>query len=235
MAETFHAPAGVIYVAFGDNAIKAMTSSVMSLRLLCPELPIVVIGKEPLWVTTHQESMYWDGENPYRPTNPNQFHFLAGRVKPFLYGISPFDKTLYVDADTEFQSSPMPGFDLLNRYDFMVAKHSSHNIGMLGEHPSPERLETMKELGGCGDIPYPNSGVLFWKKCPASELLFQSWHTEWMRFQGWDEQLALMRATYKHPIRWLLLPEAWNGENRKEGSIIFHDFHGTHIARSNAG
>ena len=235
MAETVYAPEGVIYVAFGDNAIKAVTSSVMSLRLLCPELPIVIVGKEPLWVTTHQESMYWDGETPYKATNPSQFQFLAGRIKPFLYGISPFDKTLYVDADTEFQSSPMPGFDLLNRYDFMMAKHSSHNLGMLGNNPSPERTATMEELGGDGDQPYPNSGVLFWKKCPAAERLFSAWSTEWLRFPGWDEQLALMRALFKNPTRYLLLPEAWNGENRKEGSIIFHDFHGTRIARSDAG
>ena len=223
---------GVIYVVFGENAYKAVDISATSLHAICPELPILIVGDYVRG--SYPNFIPWDGENPYRPTNPNQFHFLAGRVKPFLYDISPWDKTLYVDADTEFQSSPLDGFDLLNRYDFMVAKHSSHNIGMLGDHPSPERLETMKELGGCGDIPYPNSGVLFWKKCPASELLFQSWHEEWMRFQGWDEQLALMRAVFKHPIRWLLLPEAWNGENRKEGSIIFHDFHGTHIARSNA-
>lgn len=229
---------GVIYVVFGDKARNAAQASIQSLHKICPNLPVQVVGDEKagqaLASPDGVQWCLWDGENPYKPTNPNLFQFLAGRVKPFLYGISPWEKTLYVDADTEFQSSPLAGFKLLARYDFMAAKHSSHNIGMLGEHPSPERTATMQELGGDGDTPYPNSGVLFWKKCPASQTLFENWHTEWLRYQGWDEQLALMRAIYKHPIRWLLLPEAWNGENRKEGSIIFHDFHGTQIARSNA-
>jgi hypothetical protein len=138
-----------------------------------------------------------------------------------------------VDADTEFQADVSAGFTLLNQYDFMLAKHASHNIGMLNQMPGRERLTTIAELGGDGDQPYPNSGVLFWRHCSAVQTLFQAWHTEWMRFQEWDEQLALMRALYKHPLRLLLLPESWNGENRREGSIIFHDFHGRQVARSN--
>ena len=94
-------------------------------------------------------------------------------------------------------------------------------------------MKTISELGD-GDIPYPNSGVLFWKRCPATQVLFRSWYDEWMKYQGWDEQLALLRALYHNPLNLLTLPEAWNGENRKEGSIIFHDFHGQRIARTDA-
>ena len=221
---------GVVYIVFGEKARKAAAESILSLRKFCPDLPIVIIGDG---YNMEAEFIAWEGESPFDPTMPRQFHFMAGRIKPFLYDLSPYDKTLYVDADTEFQGSIAPAWDLLDRFDFMLAKHSSHNLGMLTAQPSPERLTTLAELGGNGDVPYPNSGVLFWKKSPASELLFQSWHKEWLRFPGWDEQLALMRAIYKHPIRHLLLPEAWNGENRREGSIIFHDFHGQQIARTN--
>lgn len=224
---------GVIYIIFGENAQKAAITSIESLWKFNPGMDVLTIG-DFLGVPIQDiRYRYWTGENLFNPSMPRGFHFMAGRIKPSLYDLSPYDKTLYVDADTEFQASIAPAFDLLDHYDFMLAKHSSHNIGMLAEHPSQERLTTIAELGGDGDMPYPNSGVLFWKKCPASELLFQSWHEEWLRFPGWDEQLALMRAIYKHPIRHLLLPEAWNGENRREGKIIFHDFHGQQIARTN--
>ena len=223
---------GVVYIVFGEKARVSAEHSISTLRQFNPELPVMVVGDEQAERILQAGHIPWTGESPYNSKMPTQFHFLAGRVKPFLYDLSPFDKTLYVDADTEFQASPLPGFKLLDRYDFMLAKHASHNIGMLNQMPGQERLQTIAELGD-GDIPYPNSGVFFWRRSPAVETLFHSWYDEWMRYQGWDEQLALLRALYHNPLKLLLLPEAWNGENKKEGSIIFHDFHGARIARSN--
>ena len=150
-----------------------------------------------------------------------------------MYDLSPFDRTLYVDADTEFKQPIQAGFALLEQYDIMYARHSWHTLAMLDMMPGTERQITIDELH-TGDIPYPNSGVIFWKRGSAAEKVFQSWYTEWKRFEQWDEQCALMRAVYKNPCRLLLLPEAWNGENQKEGAIIFHDFHGQRVARMDA-
>ena len=227
---------GIIYIVFGENAHLAAKASIASLRLVNTDIPVVVVGDEcadALVELPRTTAVRWQGKSPYDSTRQHNFQFRAGRVKPFLYGLSPFEKTLYVDADTEFQQDPAIGFALLDRYDFMVAKHSSHNVGMLNNDPSTERLTTIAEIGGNGDQPYPNSGVLFWRSCQATSQLFEAWSNEWLRFQEWDEQLALMRAMFKNPLRMLLLPEAWNGENKTEGKIIFHDFHGTQIARSN--
>jgi hypothetical protein len=62
--------------------------------------------------------------------------------------------------------------------------------------------------------------------------LFQEWHCQWLRYQQWDEQLALMRALHEYPVKYKALSVDWNHPHRHLAKIIFHNY-GRGAARIN--
>jgi hypothetical protein len=96
-----------------------------------------------------------------------------------------------------------------------------------------ERDVTVSEMGGDATQKFINSGVVFFKKDPKVEKLFSDWHTEWTRFQEWDEQLALMRAIHANQeVKVKRLPVEWNNPHPDRKSIIYHSY-GRGIVRKN--
>ena len=59
-----------------------------------PELPVLTMGD-------YRTDKPLDYVEPFDGKK-----FLWGRCLPWLYTESPFDKAMYLDADTEFVSSP---------------------------------------------------------------------------------------------------------------------------------
>ena len=212
---------GIVYMAFGDAAIAELAKSIESLRRFADYPVLAVADKEVGIVPT----VIWKGEYPYNPEAMKQHKFMAGRVKPFLCAISPFDKTLYLDCDTEFMQSPEEGFALLDRWDMAVAKHAGQERTITALKFGLEEKEAMIQcLSGNSDVPYLNSGVIFFRKCPQVESVFQDWYTHWMEWGHWDEQQALMKAIYTNPLRMLVLNEGWNHPKRELAKVIYHAY-----------
>jgi len=145
-----------------------------------------------------------------------------------LYELSPFEQTLYVDADSEFCTTPERGFDLLQRWDFVLAES---RLGCVGDAPflPTERAETAAWLGTPLHV-FHNSGMLFWKRCPAVAELMQLWSEEWLRYGDWDEQIALLRALMRSQALFLTVPFNWNSNVQERASLLYHAY-GTHAAR----
>lgn len=218
---------GVIYMAWGENASEQAKQSIRSLRLHEPNLPVLVVGdKQSLHAFGDADLMpvecYGVDADPFDDNQKKGFKFLAGRVKPLLYQISPFEQTLYVDADTMFVQSPRVGFDLLNLWDVALAETQTRCLedGIAGKE---ECQATAKEFG-TGLLLYHNSGMIFWKKNERVKNLFDLWHEEWLRYQGWDEQVALKRALLRSEALFLNLPYTWNHSEPNKAYLITHWF-----------
>jgi hypothetical protein len=216
---------GVIYMAFGERAAAMAAHSVDTLRASGSQpLPVAVVGDTPV---PGAEFIEWRGESPFNPSFDPRFRFLAGRVKPSLYNLSPFDVTLYADADTEFVKPIDDGFDL-GDYDVAVAEENQqlcmlhNNRGGLWYYDRPEVLWTIKTVGS----PYAsmiNSGIIFFRKSETCKALFDGWRDEWMCWQQWDEQMALLRAIHNNPnTRVKMLPSRWNSPRLRDDTIIYH-------------
>ena len=216
---------GVVYMVWGDKAVWAAGQSIASLWKIEPTIPVLAVGDESVDVLKEElkgdkrlETKLEMTIDPFRGVE-----FLAGRIKPYLYHLSPWQQTLYVDADTTFRGSPQVGFDLLERWDFLVAETGGRTIlqHMVGEN---EAKYTRGLFGGAQFILYHNSGMLFWKRNGRVEELLRLWGEEWQRFGAWDEQMALLRAIGRSKALVLTIPYTWNTNAPSQAKVLFHEF-----------
>jgi len=216
---------GVIYMAWGQNAIEQAKQSVGSLRRFLPKIPVMVVGDQAAcdaFAENKTVLTHFCNVNPFNPDQKKGYTFLAGRVKPLLDGISPWDETLYVDADTYFQQSPMEGFNLLKRWDVALAETQTRCLGE-GIAGKEECEATAEELGA-RLLLYHNSGMIFWRKNERTKALFELWGEEWRRYQGWDEQVAFLRALMRSEAVFKTLPYTWNHSGLNECYMLSHWF-----------
>lgn len=225
---------GIIYMAFGEKARNAVKRSVATLKRIGFSYPVCVVGDEAV---DGFEFVKWDGESPFDPTQKKNFMFRAGRIKPRLYYLSPFDRTLYMDADTEFLQDIYAGFEMLDEVDLVATQEyltvgELYNKFMAGwEINIEERAQTIKE-GVAADARFVNSGVIFFRTSAANTHLFKEWWEQWMRFQQWDEQLAFMRAIQHSKSKVRYLEPMWNDPQVHDNTIIFHNYGRGHVRQN---
>lgn len=222
---------GVIYMCWGAQAIQQAKESIESLHLYYADLDVVVVGDDNTLLAfegTNIHVIKIDVE-PFNYGSSPGHKFMAGRIKPLLASVSPFDETLYVDADTVFKSSPKCGFDMLDRWDFVVAETETRSLAstIAGVSESNYTAKWVKTP----HLLYHNSGMIFWRKNDATKRLFELWSKEWLRFENWDEQVALLRALLRSDAVFQTVPYVWNCRNRREAFMLHHWF-GTGHART---
>jgi len=126
-------------------------------------------------------------------------------LKTRIYDWSPYDQTMYVDADTRFRTDPAIGFDLLDTgYDLVIAPSCRQTSDWLWKVGDAERIETATKLLPMASL----QGGMFWfGRNKQTERFFQIWHEEWLRYKGQD-QAALLRALNREPLAiWLVSQE----------------------------
>jgi hypothetical protein len=227
---------GIMYMTFGQTAAKCARESMTSLQLLGIRIPTVSVGDCPVQGT---EFIKWQGKSPFVEGDVAG-KFYAGEVKPFLYELSPFDYTLYIDADTKFMKTPMPGFQLLEKYDMALWRSEYPNFVTLQiiQDMDPRLGFSQKCADDCINefgIEYCGiicSGIIFFRKNPEVKILMATWYTEWLKYKAWDEQSPLIRAMYfqRDRVRIKSLGYEWNNRHIRPESVINHLW-GTGVAR----
>jgi len=211
---------GVVYMVWGKKAAVAAMNSLKTLRTANPSMNVMVVGDQD---TAALKVAYPDIQVEHLELDPFRgASFLAGRIKPLLYGLSPWDQTLYVDADTKFRRAPDAGWALLKKWDFLVAE--TGNRSLADQLCGAKEAAYTREFFGTRHLLYHNSGMLFWKKNRRVEKLFEKWGEVWAEFGGWDEQVALLRALAVTDILFLTLPFTWNTNFPSQAKLLFHDF-----------
>ena len=185
---------GTIYVAYGERAKQETAKSAASLRRH-NDLPIITID-----------------ETVFDRPGPG-----ARWAKLNVDRLSPFDYTLYLDADTRVNGDVSAGFGMLgDGWDLLIAPSVNQGHECFRHIGQIENQATLDEL----ENPFPlqlQAGVMFFHRERCARL-FAAWRDEWLRFKGQD-QAALLRALNREPVRVLLLGRAWNG-----GKLIEHLF-----------
>lgn len=198
---------GVVYVAYGAQARIQARLSAKTLVHSNPGLSFRVLADEPFSSVAHYPPMR---HIYHEDTDPG-----ARLVKLNVDKLSPYDMTLYLDADTRIQGPLCMPFDLLEAGWEMCMVPCRHQDDNAHRHVNgKERMTTFEEVGQ--NIIALQGGVIYFRKCDAVHALFEAWREEWRRFEDQD-QAALLRALVRCPVRLFLLGKAYNG-----GHIVRH-------------
>lgn len=201
---------GVLYVVYGDRARAQFLHSRASLRSVAPSLSVAVVSDTPIEV-----------DDVVTIIHPNADP--GARVyKTGMYSLTPFEDTLFLDADTIVKSSPEPGFNLLKCVDLVLAQDVNRNFATnKWPHLNPEEVKITGEEIGSRHHMYFNSGVIFFTRNERVERMMTAWADEWNRY-GQQDQMALLRAIHKNPVRIAPMRAPWNTHHEREAVFVYH-------------
>lgn len=200
---------GALYIAYGERAKAQARASINTLHKHAPDLPVTVVSDRPMP----------DGvQTIIRP----DADLGARTYKTSMYVLSPYQQTLFLDADTEVRASPRAGFNLLGYVDMVLAQDVNRVFAYnKWPHLRPEEVRETVALLGTAHHMYFNSGVIFFNKNERVEEVMHMWHEEWRRF-GNQDQMALLRAIHACPVRIAPMRHPWNSHRTHEASFVFH-------------
>jgi hypothetical protein len=134
--------------------------------------------------------------------------------------LSPYEYTLYIDADTRVHGNVTVGFDILaDGWDLAIAPSHRQGCDCLGHLLADDRQRTFETVG-CQEPLNLQAGVFFFRKGEPVHKLFKVWRACWSAFEDQD-QGALLRALARAPVRAWMLSNEWNGQR---GKIVEHRF-----------
>ena len=194
---------GAVYIAYGSNARREARLSIQTLRKQHPDLPVAVIGEAVKGA---------DVTIPFEQIDD------GGRwAKVNLDLLTPFDFTLYLDADTRVRGDVSAGFGLLaDGWELCIAPSQMQNESAFWHVGAEERGETCDTLGY---VPVQwQGGVFFFRRCASISALCGIWREEWARWKAQD-QAALARALAQSPVKLWALGRDYNG-----GALVEHLF-----------
>ena len=195
---------GVVYIVYGEAARREALASLESLRVY-NDWPVAVIGEAVRGV----ENIPFDDRG------------ARGRwAKVNLERLSPFEQTLYLDADTRVNGRLTAGFEMLgDGWELVFAPSARQGHDVMGHLPPEERGFTIEYLANEEPLQF-QAGVFFFGRGERVNGLFAAWREEWQRFRDQD-QGALLRALRRYPVRVWVLGLAWNSAR---GPLVEHLF-----------
>jgi hypothetical protein len=198
---------GICYIAIGDKAQAEADRSAASLRDVGIDLPMTVCTS-----ATAKCLETGCGAKSDDPVS------LSRWCKVNLDLWTPYDQTLYLDADTHAYSSDLlKGFAILsNGWDICITLSANQSREWLWHTTPADRLQTANAVGFHG-VQW-QCGVFWFAKNGYTAHLFDWWRDEWLEHAGQD-QGAFMRALRWCPLRLWVLGQSFNG-----GSVLAHYF-----------
>lgn len=188
---------GAVLIIYGDAAETSALRAHVALSDVCPDLPVHVHRERAGLGTDSAESRY---------------------AKVTLLDWTPFDYTVYLDADTQVYQSIDAGFEMVrDGWDIAIAPSQNQS-----EHEWLWHCGELDRGHTRGALGYQalqlQAGVFFVAKNTRTHALWRAWRAEWEMY-GNQDQGALLRALQRAPVRMWLLGRAWNG-----GAVIGHHF-----------
>ncbi|MBA3447451.1 MAG: hypothetical protein H0T56_07555 [Pseudaminobacter sp.] len=154
---------GVLYIAFGKKYIDEAVFSARSLKSVSPKLSITLFTDQACSADIFDAVRLIDVQHK--------------RAKVDYMTDSPYERTLYLDSDTEVRMDLTEAFEILDRFDIAAA----HSLG----RKSPGWARSVPEYNDiCYAFPEYNSGVVFYRRSSACDRLFALWREKFYAYQN---------------------------------------------------
>jgi hypothetical protein len=196
---TFQSDRGVLYVASGQPYVTAAIRSARSVAAHAPGLPAFIYHDAATRPLVEAAGNVFSGaaliENP---------HY---RSKVDYLPRSPFERTLYLDSDTEICGPILDIFDVLDRFDIAL----SHAQRRWRKDTTENWRE---EIPFC--FPQFNGGVLaaHLGRPPVRQLL-EDWRTAFHQANFKKDQVTLRELLWRSDLRIATLPPEYNTRFKK--------------------
>ena len=199
---------GVVYLAFGPPYLILAYNSIASLKAVSPEIPVCVVVDKKTSALVRTPPDGWSSEDDFLVVDEcvekNRY------IKTSLNQHSPFDRTLFLDADTVVTDDISEIFSYLENFDLCIRLYGAGSKKGVTRSEMPLLDGRYKVL----DLPHWNSGVIAFKKCEAVDAFFSSWNAAYdihrREMQVWTDQGALVEAIFRTKARVLSLDSRWN-------------------------
>ena len=202
---------GVIYIATGKEFLREAIISATSLKVVHPELPVTVFTDQAVTAPCFDQVVTVE-------RSPEHFDHVR------LMGQSPYERTLYLDADTYVCGDITGLFALLDRFELAVAHDWTRNPDyareLLWEYTSkiPESFFQHQ------------AGVVLFRRSPGLTRFFGDWLTYYERDQQLratsgsschvGDQAAFREALWRSEVALWVLPLEYNCNPATRGYLI---------------
>jgi hypothetical protein len=181
---------GVVYIATGESFVEAARLSALSVRRHNPDLPIALFSDRPIEP---------DGADPFSAVHPVQNPHRRSKVDYLPH--SPFERTLYLDADIRVFADLSEIFGVLDRFDVALAhaharNHRSTNTTWRADIPRA--------------FPQFNGGVIAWQRSEATQAFLRAWRDAYHASGFRKDQVTLRELLWLSDLRIATLPPEYN-------------------------
>ena len=196
---------GAIYIITQDpRYVEMLLTSAASLKRAMPQLPITVFSQFPV------ESPFFEKVVRVEPTQDGFFD------KTRLMRESPYDRTLFIDADI-YVAEPIPElFSLLDHFDCAATHEEYLNTDWHNRCPRPDIPESFPEF---------NTGILMLKRSEKVDRLLAEWGDLYHAFleekpgEKINDQPFFRVAIYRSDVRVATLTREYNCKFRGQGYL----------------
>lgn len=199
---------GVVYITFIKNKkadrIAELRHSVKSIKRFHPDLPI---------------TLFTDNDPKVKGIDKVEIVSIdSERVKQVYLPDTPYQKTLYLDCDTEIVKPINEMFDLLDRFELAATYDLIRK--------DPKKSKVYPDYAKIPDgFPEYAGGVILYKKCNETDMFFEAWrknYNNWYELTGQvrDQpsfRVSIWQCTF---LKFHTLPSEYNIRTKNYNNII---------------
>lgn len=188
---------GVLYVATGDEYVTAATNSARSFKNSMPEIPVAIATDASSNLNIFDQIIHL--ENP----EYDYVDKINGMLK------SPFERTVFLDADTHV-NAPFPElFNILDQFDIAAA------IAAYGHQPPNEVHGEAIPFQQPPSFPIYNTGVISYRNSTKLKEFFQEWQKMYsgaheLGHRNFTDQESFADRLYHSNLRLATLTQEYN-------------------------
>jgi hypothetical protein len=196
---------GAIYIITQDSRYTGLLlNSAASLKRVMPDLPITVFTQFPLESPDFERVIHVDG---------SQDGFYD---KTLFIQQTPYERTLFIDADTYVVEPVRELFTILDQFDFAATHEEYLNTDWWNRYPRPDIPPSFPEF---------NTGILAYKRSLRMDGALKEWSRMYQSFleshpgQKINDQPFFRAAVYGNPVRIATLTREYNCKFRGQGYL----------------